>query len=93
MSHGDRRVEISRRSYEAREIAAALFGKRSRPQIRPPFAMSPLPALFSAETTAPLQLCPDMTRLCCVIDTHLLTIPRRTRPCSSLFVSNRPGAL
>ena len=31
-----------------------------------PFAVSPSPALFSAEPSAPLKVCPDMTRLCCV---------------------------
>lgn len=58
-----------------------------------PFAVSPFPALFSAEPGAPLKVCPDMTRLCCVIDTHLPTIPRCTMPCTSLFVSNMPAGL
>ena len=58
-----------------------------------PFAVSPSPALFSAEPSAPLKVCPDMTRLCCVIDTHLPTIPHCTTPRSALFVSNMPGGL
>lgn len=87
MSHRDRKWKFLEGLMRL-EILLQHSLEHSLPQIRPPFVMNPFPFAFLSGS-APLQLCPDMTRLCCVIDTHLPTIPRRTGP-AVLYLYCRP---
>lgn len=80
MSHRDSRVEISRRFYGARDIAAAFFGNAAHHRRVSPVAVDPLSAVLSAEPSASLEVCPDITHRCCVSDTRLPAAPRLQRP-------------